>query len=300
MNDTNVLILGGHGYVGSALSAHLLDAGFDVQSVDLGVRGLPGPAPNWRKPYQELKIAELEEFGSIILLAGHPSVSACASDPVAAFNNNVCGFVELVHKLRGQKLIYASSISVYVDTHGRQATEDDPLAHPVSYYDLHKQSLERYATLAYPNSYGLRFGTVCGPSPNIRDELLLNSLVLSGVRDGYLRVANRQAHRPLLGITDLCRAVEAILTREVPPGVYNLATTNVQVGEAAGAVGRCLKVRSQEVELPNNYDVQVCCDRFRKAAGFEFQDDVAALVDDLWHFYLVKCGAFDWLRREEG
>src|SRR5438445_737177 len=80
--------------------------------------------------------------------------------------------------------------------------------------------------LAYPNSYALRFGTVCGPSPNIRPELLLNSLVLSALTTGQIQVANRQVHRPLLGIGDLCRALKTIVTRPVPPGCYNLASTN--------------------------------------------------------------------------
>jgi nucleoside-diphosphate-sugar epimerase len=288
MQPSPVLILGGQGYVGSALAVSLQAAGLAVVSVDLGVRGTPGPAPNQCRPYQELTADELTEFGAVVLLAGHSSVPACDHAPAAAFANNVAGFVDLIHKLRGQKLIYASSISVYVTTAGRPATEDAVLPPAASYYDLHKQAIERYAALAYPNAYGLRFGTVCGPSPNLRMELLINSLVLSALRTGEVRVANREASRPLLGIGDLCRAVEAILTRPVAPGCYNLASLNVRIGEAADHVARRFDVPCREVASVNHYDIRVDSRRFARAAGVEFRDDLSGLVTALAKFYTAR------------
>jgi nucleoside-diphosphate-sugar epimerase len=287
MRAEPVLVLGGQGYVGSALLGYLERAGLRPCSVDPGLRGVPLPATNQRRAYQELTAEELAAFGSVVLVAGHPSVPACDREPAAAFANNVAGFVELVHKLRGQKLVYASSISVYIDTHGQEADESVPLPQPVSAYDLHKQEIERYAALAYPNSYGLRFGTVSGPSPNLRSELLLNSLVLSALRQGRVRVANRAASRPLLGVNDLCRAVEAVLTRGVPPGRYNLASVNTRIAEVADEVARLLGVPCDEVECPNNYDIRVDTRRFRAAAGLEFQDDIPGLVESLRRFYLA-------------
>src|SRR5262249_45203428 len=151
---------------------------------------------------------------------------------------NVAGFVDLVHKLRGQKLIFASSISVYVNSNNCLASENDPLPDAVSLYDLHKQMIERYAAIEYPNHYALRFGTVCGPSPNLRTDLLLNSLVRCAVHEGRLQIANPGVHRPILGIFDLCRAIEALVTGRLPSGTYNLASTNVQVGEVANWLAR--------------------------------------------------------------
>lgn len=286
MRATPVLILGGQGYVGSALAAHLQAADRPVRSVDLGMRGTPGLAPNQCRAYQDLTAEELAEFDSVVLLAGHSSVPACDRNPVEAHANNVSGFVDLIHKLRSQKLVYASSISVYINTCGRPATEDQPLPQPVSYYDLHKQVIERYAALAYPNSYGLRFGTVCGPSPNVRSELLLNSLVLSALTEGRIRVANRRAHRPLLGINDLCRAVEAILTQQIPSGCYNLASANARIGEVADLVASRFGVPCDEVERPNNYDIRVDTRKFCRTAGLEFRDDIPGLVESLRHFYV--------------
>jgi nucleoside-diphosphate-sugar epimerase len=280
------MILGGQGYVGSAVAAHLRTASIPVHSVDSAPRNAPGLPSDRSRRYEDLTADELAPYTAIVLLAGHSSVAACDRFPAEAFTNNVSGFVELVHKLRAQKLIFASTISVYVNTGGRLADETDPLPEPVSFYDLHKQTVERYAALAYPNHYALRLGTVCGPSPNVRDELLLNSLVRSAVHAGQIQVANRQAYRPLLGVGDLCRAVEALVTRPVPPGCYNLASLNVRIGEAADYVARRFQVPCVEVQRPNHYDIQVATGKFTRASGMEFRDTLAGLVESLYAFYV--------------
>jgi nucleoside-diphosphate-sugar epimerase len=288
MPSRPVLILGGQGYVGAALAAHLQQSGVSVQSIDLGLRGEPGPAPNVRRAYQELTAGELDAFDAVVLLAGHSSVSACDRAPAEAFANNVGGFVDLVHKLRGQKLVFASSISVFVDTGGRAAREGDPLPEAASFYDLHKQQVERYAALAYRNGYALRFGTVSGPSPNLRPELLLNSMVRSALTEGVVRVANPAARRPLLGVNDLCRSVEAILTGSVPPGCYNLASIDATIGAAADRVASRFGVPCVRVELPNHYDVRVCTEKFTAASGLAFRDDLDGLIESLNAWYSTR------------
>lgn len=285
MRSPSILILGGQGYVGSALTVHLRGAGFPVSVVDLGVRGTPLPLGNRRLAYQELTSQDLAAFDTVVLLAGHASVTACDRAPAEAFHNNVSAFTDLVHKLHGQQLIFASSISVYVDTHGFPASEEEPLAAPASYYDWHKQAIERYAQVAYPSAVALRFGTVCGPAPNLRPELLLNSMVLSALRDGRIRVANRHARRPLLGIGDLCRAVSAVVSRPVPPGCYNLASVNATVGEVADHVRDRFGVGCAEAECPNRYDIAVTTRKFQEAAGFTFRDDLRTLAEELSGFY---------------
>jgi nucleoside-diphosphate-sugar epimerase len=153
---------------------------------------------------------------------------------------------------------------------------------------MHKQTIEHYAALAYPNHYALRFGTVSGPSPKLRDDLLVNSLVLAAIHERKLNVANRTVNRPLLGIGDLCRAVEAILTRPVPPGCYNLASTNVQIGEVADFVAQRFHVPCTECIRENKYDIRVDTRKFTQAAGMEFHDDVPGLVEALYDFYMAS------------
>ena len=71
MNEAKVLILGGHGYVGSAVSAHLLEAGLDVQSVDLGFRGLPlaGEVMRWLAQKHILQTQRAQFEGVLLEIA---------------------------------------------------------------------------------------------------------------------------------------------------------------------------------------------------------------------------------------
>jgi UDP-glucose 4-epimerase len=282
MHSPAVLILGGNGYIGSALAAYLPTQGITVSCIDNGLRHGPKPSAPPFRTFQDLTPGELASFDGIVLLAAHSSVSACDEQPRRAFANNVTSFVDLVHKLQGQKLIFASSVSLYINTHGRQADESDPLPEPVSYYDLHKQMIEQYARVAYPSSYyALRFGTVCGPSPNIRWDLLLNSLVWSAVHRGQIEVANRGIHRPILGIHDLCRAIGILLMEPIEPGPYNLASVNVLIGEVADFIARRFQVPCQEVERTTRYDMQVSTRKFQQATGMAFCDSVEGLTDEL-------------------
>jgi nucleoside-diphosphate-sugar epimerase len=233
------------------------------------------------RDYRELTADELSAYGSVVLLAAHSSVNACEVDPAGAFANNVLGFIGLVHKLRGQRLIFASTSSVYVQTGARPADEADVLPEPACAYDSHKRVIEQYVGVTYPNHYALRFGTVCGPSPNVRTDVLLNSLVWSAVKEGRVRVANRLKRRPLLGINDLCRAVEALLTAEAEPGAYNLASVNVVIGEVADYVADRFGVPTVEVESQTLYDMTISTAKFERAYKFEFRDTVPGLVDEL-------------------
>jgi nucleoside-diphosphate-sugar epimerase len=243
------------------------------------------------RTFQDLSAEELARFHGVVLLAGHSSVKACEEQPRRAFANNVASFADLVQKLQGQKFLIASSVLLYVHTHGQLATECAPLPEAVSYYDLHKQMIEQYARIAYANHYALRFGTVCGPSPHIRLDLLLNSLIWSALNRGYVEVANRAVHRPILGINDLCRAITTVLTKSIAPGAYNLASANITIGDVADYVARRFQVPCREIERPNRYDMQVSTEKITQAAGMRFRDTVESLTEELAVFFAEKSKA---------
>jgi nucleoside-diphosphate-sugar epimerase len=275
-----ILVLGGQGYIGGALVKYLGAKEFTVRSVDAAPpRPVLPTSWGWVR-YQDLSAKQLTEYETVVLLAGHSTIAACAAEPVKSFENNVSGFVELIHKLRGQKFIYASSVSVYVETEGPFGEGAD-LHQPAEIYDFQKQEIERYAKfIGCPHTYGLRFGTVCGPAPNMRPTLL-NGMVQSAVRDGRVVVANPNNYRPLLGLGDLCRAVETIITGSVVPGVYNLASTNIRIGAVGNFVAHRLGVPVVAGTGTTPYNIQVMTSRFCREANFEFRDTLESLTDAL-------------------
>jgi UDP-glucose 4-epimerase len=218
-----VLITGGTGYIGSALHHYLRNYSHTIDTVDSGVRGTHSNPNNYKIGYKFLAAGFMDRYDAIIHLAGHSSVTAAKEDPSGAFDNNVASFHQLLQNLSGQPLIYASSSSVY-------SIADSNM------YDFSKATCDTLADFLYPNHYALRFGTVCGCSPNMRWDLMINSMVKSGMETGTISVRNQGVRRPVLGIWDLCRSVERLLTRPHTPGVYNLASFTLTVGEIAALV----------------------------------------------------------------
>jgi len=161
----NILLIGGCGYIGSALYDKLKKS-YNVTSVDLEWFGNPG-VDNYQFDYKTLS-RELSEFKTIVLMAGHSSAKMCETDSLSTLNNNVVNFVGLLSKLdKSHKLIYASSSSVYGNASG-EVDELNTECSPVNYYDWSKKQIDIYAQMSNVEYYGLRFGTVCGVSPNLR------------------------------------------------------------------------------------------------------------------------------------
>jgi len=242
-----VCILGGCGHIGSALLTHLLAKGVSAESVDLGLRSVP-PAlakHNQLRDYRSLGRAYLQSFTHVVLLAGHSSVLACSSAPTNAADSLVVGLRRLWTSMGStQRLIFASSASVLCPP--EQARLYDRLM-------AAREGL--LLALMGERAMGLRFGTVCGPSPNARDEMMLNSMVRSALVDGVVKLSNAGSWRPVLGIDDLCAAVDRILHGVVPYGAaYNLCSFNETIGIMAGRVGALLKVPVVGVPGVPTYD----------------------------------------------
>lgn len=245
-----VLILGGCGYIGSALTPYLRAHAHEVHTVDLCWYGQVEP-PTVQQDYRDLSTEFISGYEAVIQLAGHSSVPMCVNARLAAFENNVEGFVRLLDKLSPQqKFIYASSSGIYgaagkPDKVWRE--EDDRDYRPSGLYDLTKYQADQYARLSGLRYYGLRFGTVNGPSRHLRRELMINKMVWDAKETGKIYVSNPEIYRPILATYDLCEAIAAILDPEetfgyfhlgaLPAGIYNLASFNARVGDIALAVG---------------------------------------------------------------
>lgn len=291
-----VLIIGGCGYIGGALYKYLLPEHW-IDTIDLEWFGNPllflGRSPNYKRDYGGLEPQELTSYDAVIVAAAHSSVSMCNGDPYGAFDNNVGNFVSLLRKLEAikgnaPKLIYASSSCVYT---GQQwnATESTHLLPPVDSLTLTKQTIDHYAKLSDIEFYGLRFGSVNGWSPNFRTDLMLNAMTLSAVKDGVVNVSNHESNRPIVGMNDLCRAVETILkSNKDQRGIYNIASFNSKIGDIGTSVARVV----QELRYHKNcgiisggntagYDFSMTSGMFRLTFGFEFQDTVSTIVSNI-------------------
>ena len=76
----------------------------------------------------------------------------------SCFNNNVRNFIDLLEKLDKQKLIYASSSSVYGSVGGKTVNEKYFGFEPYNQYDISKHTTDLYAQKSDVEYYALRFG----------------------------------------------------------------------------------------------------------------------------------------------
>jgi len=308
----NVIILGGAGYIGNALWHHLCesDAEYNLACYDLEWYGKPESQYNHKMDIRDLSVDDVEDADVVVLLAGHSSVQMCDHNYHSAWNNNVSNFMHLTNIMNDtQKLIYASSSSVYGQHQNKFALESDSLAEPVNPYDHTKQTIDTITqtmykhqirtgapvadptTLQCSNIYGLRFGTVNGYSQNLRTDVMINAMWHSAKQNGEVRVFNGDTRRSILGIKDLCSAVETIIQTGKKPSIYNLASfhsTSIDIGKTVANIMNvpCVEVETKPVVgnakmITKNYDFWVDTNSFETDFDFEFTESIASIVQSL-------------------
>ena len=286
-----VLIIGGCGYIGSRLY-NFLTPGYHVDTVDLEWFGNYVNTNNIIKDFRDITKEELQRYDAIILLAGHSSVKMCENNMVATLKNNVLNFVELLDKIDEERtFIYASSSSIYGDTKQNIVKEDYTMFKPNNYYDLSKHEIDSYAILSNKKVFGLRFGTVNGMSPNLRNDIMINAMVFNAIKNDKVFCFNPEIYRPILGIQDLCRSIYWLIEKgtQENKGVYNLASFNSTAAEISQKVAEVLNV---ELEITNNlpkvitnvklqtkaYNFLIDSEKFKNEFDFEFKETIESII----------------------
>ena len=294
-----ILLIGGCGYVGSALGKHL-QKNYSITNVDLEWFGNFSIGDTVNIDYNNLTSNFLDKFNVIILTAGHSSVKMCDTDLNSSFNNNVRNFVSLIDKLKDQKFIYASSASVYGNTSATELSEENVNFSPINYYDMTKLHIDHIIQLSNLDYYGLRFGTVNGPAPSVRTDVMINAMVNTAKQKGEIHVFNKDTRRSILGINDLCYAVEAIIknNKKSNRGIYNTSSFTNTAGEIAEAVGRIANVPVIDKDPPvvvfneklqnKTYDFGISTAKFENTFDFKFTDTLDSITQEMVDQY-AKC-----------
>jgi UDP-glucose 4-epimerase len=280
-----VLLIGALGYIGSRLLSHLRAQGHDVTPLD---RAAPAGGPILPLDCRDLGACDLQPFGTVIWLAGHSSVKLATEAPADAFDNNVSGLLRLAQRLQPQqRLIYASSASLYSgnESPDHAITEEVIGFQYQNAYDLSKYAFDKLISTLDVDFCGLRFGTVCGTSPNQRHELLLNSMVRSAVSTGTVQVSNPGARRSVLAMNDLLATLSAMLEVVPPRGFYNLASYSMGIGEFGRAVASQLCARIVETPGSGTYTFSVDSSKICAALGRPLKTTLPALIEELAAYY---------------
>jgi nucleoside-diphosphate-sugar epimerase len=284
-----ILVVGGAGYIGSALVEALLSLGLKVSVLDamhFGEETLSRVAghPNLTLIREDFRHIEaltraMSGVGSVIHLGGLVGDPACAVDPDLTIDINVTAtkLIGEIAKARGvRRFIFASSCSVY----GACDEIVDEHAHfnPQSLYARSKVASE--AVLGALNSREfavtcLRFATIYGISGRTRFDLVVNLLCAKAVRDGIITVFGADQWRPFVHVEDVARAI--IMTLQAPIDLvageaFNVGNDaqNYTLGNVAELINRQVpeaKIVSDETFVDRrNY--RVSFEKIRSKLGF--------------------------------
>ena len=251
-----ILVTGGAGFVGSAVTRRLVDAGARVTVLDDLFTGkaddVPTGATLIRGSVTDADLVkELVADNSLVLHLAARNIIASTANPLDDYATNIGGTLNVLMAARASKidrLVYSSSASVYGNPRSIPINEDDPLW-TLSPYSVSKLGGENYCT-AFAESYGLRVATV--RYSNVYGPGQRPDNPYAGVVSKFLVQANRGEAITVHGDGEQTRdytfiddAVEATLAAAIHPRaegeVFNVGTgIETSVNTLAATVGRAM------------------------------------------------------------
>lgn len=272
----NVLVIGGAGYIGSALLPLLLEKGYNVRLLDLLLYGTE-PIKEWlNHPKLEIIQADFRQvekvvqaiygMDAVVHLGGLVGDSACALNEELSLEINLTATRMIASVAKGsgvRHFIFASTCSVYGASD--QKLDERSELRPVSLYARSKIASEKVLMSMADDRFSpviLRFSTIYGLSGRPRFDLVVNLLTAKAVVDKEITIFGGSQWRPFLHVDDAARSIFLVLQapfRLIRNQVFNVGSneqnyTIDQIGEIVHAlVPEATIVRNDEVSDLRNY-----------------------------------------------
>jgi nucleoside-diphosphate-sugar epimerase len=255
-----VLVIGGAGYIGSALARKLLDNGFEVRVLDnavYGTQGIEGLLDNDQFTFIEGDMRSIETIMDALngvdavvhlgALVGDPA-SDIDSQKTLEMNYHATHTIASICKYHQiNRFIFASTCSVYGQSYSPETllTEDDSL-NPVSLYAKTKiESEQALLDLADENFSPtiFRMATIYGLSERMRFDLVVNILSAKAHFENVVPIFGGEQYRPNVHVRDAAQAYVDCLQapiEDVGGEVFNVGSNeqNYQIKEVGHQVAK--------------------------------------------------------------
>jgi len=238
---SKLLVTGGAGYIGSHTVVELLNAGHEVVVLDNlcnssataleRVERITGKSATFVKgDIRDLellnKLFAENVFDGVIHFAGLKAVGESVKQPLAYYNNNVFGSVQLFQAMADanvKTIVFSSSATVYGDPVELPLNEEMPTGKPTNPYGMSKLMIEniledlyradsawRIARLRYFNPVGAHESGLIGEDPLGAPNNLMPfiSQVAIGKRDKLFVYGNDYATPDGSGVRDYIHVVD--------------------------------------------------------------------------------------------
>ena len=214
-----ILITGGAGYLGSALTRNLIKKHNVVvydnlmynqtSLIDLSYNS------NFTFEYGDVRewnrLKQLVEQSDVIIpLAAIVGFPACEKDKELATSINTEQIKRIVDILSDdQRILFPNTNSGYGSRTDGEVTENNELT-PVSHYGVTKCDSENYVK-SYSNGIIFRLATVFGVSSRMRLDLLVNEFVYKLLTDRYITLFEHEFIRNFIHIQDVSSVFEFMI-----------------------------------------------------------------------------------------
>jgi nucleoside-diphosphate-sugar epimerase/sorbitol-specific phosphotransferase system component IIC len=239
----SVLVIGGAGYIGSALLPKLLERGYQVKLLDLLIFGTEPIQEYLEHPnltvmqadFRQIdKVVEaVDDVDAVIHLGAIVGDPACAVDDKLTVDINLMATRMIAEVAKGsgvERFIFASTCSVYGASD--QMLDERSELNPVSLYARSKIASEKVLFKMANDRFApviLRFGTIYGLSGRTRFDLVVNLLSAKAVVDKQITVYGGDQWRPFLHVDDAALSLLKVL--EAPLGLVQNQIFNVGSNE---------------------------------------------------------------------
>ena len=287
----NILVIGGAGYIGSALVQRLLELGYKVRVLDLILYGDASISKFYDHPDFELVrgdfrhidtvVSATKGMDAIVHLGAIVGDSACTLDEDLTVEINLRATRTIAEVGKGfgvKRLIFASTCSVYGASN--EILDERSVLRPISLYARTKMESEKVLWGLADASFSpiiLRFGTIYGLSGRPRFDLVVNLLTARAIQDGKVGIFGGKQWRPLVHVKDVAEAI--ILTiqaplRSVHRQVFNVGCNeqNCQIADLGPLIKEMVpaaRIITQPREDNRNYRVRF--DRIHNELNFRPQ-----------------------------
>ena len=328
-----VLVTGGAGYIGSHTCVELLNAGFTPIIVDnlcnSSVESLQRVATITGKAVPTFyegdirnaelldKIFQTHSIDSVIHFAGLKAVGESVEKPLAYYDNNVTGTIQLLQAMQRHQvkcIVFSSSATVYGDPHTTPIQEHFPLS-ATNAYGRSKLMIEemlgdlyradpawKIALLRYFNPVGAHSSGLIGEDPHgIPNNLMpyiarvaVGTYEYLSVFGGDYPTPDGTGVRDYIHVVDLAKGHVKALEAFQRPTTPDLLTVNLGTGQGYSVLDMVNAfAQASGCEIPYRIVARragdiACCyadpAKAQELLQWTAEKDLAAMCNDAWNW----------------